>query len=257
MLPKPTLIAINNRDVAFGIEGDKPFVISRDLAAVFGKRHADVMRAIEALPQDEYHRRNFASISYQDSYGRNQKAYHIARDGFALLAMGFTGEKAYQWKVAFIDGFNQMEARLRANVALPAEVAEALKHIPQMIDALNQSTAAIKEKDSIIKQQSVAIRQQESYIAGIKPLVKPPMYNKMLNKSEYEKARQLALEGKTIAQSARIMGRSKDTLRKIAKQRGFVFGAQPPQFSGFAVRPISAPKRSFAQKVKSLLTNAL
>ena len=35
------------------------------------------------------------------------------RDGFSLLAMGFTGTKALEWKLKYIDAFNKMEIELK------------------------------------------------------------------------------------------------------------------------------------------------
>ena len=35
--------------------------------------------------------------------------YLMNRDGFSLLAMGFTGKKALEWKVKYIQAFNAME----------------------------------------------------------------------------------------------------------------------------------------------------
>ena len=49
---------------------------------------------------------------FTDSTGRTLPAYRITRDGFTLLAMGFTGKEAQRWKVAYIDAFNRMEAEL-------------------------------------------------------------------------------------------------------------------------------------------------
>ena len=45
---------------------------------------------------------------------RKMPMYNLTRDGFSLLAMGFTGKTALQWKIAFIDAFNTMERTLLA-----------------------------------------------------------------------------------------------------------------------------------------------
>ena len=44
--------------------------------------------------------------------GRSLPEYHLSHDGFALLAMGFTGREALRWKVAFLAAFRQMERDL-------------------------------------------------------------------------------------------------------------------------------------------------
>lgn len=85
------------------------------VAEQFGMPHKNVLRAVKNLEcSAEFNRRNFEPISYYDSYGRQQSAFEITRDGFMFLAMGFTGGKAAQLKEAFITAFSQLEQRLRA-----------------------------------------------------------------------------------------------------------------------------------------------
>lgn len=89
---------------------------SLDVAEYFGKQHKDVLKAIQNLEcSDEFSRRNFAPIFYKDSYGRKQPAYEMTKDGFAFLAMGFTGKKAAEFKERYINAFNRMLADLPAD----------------------------------------------------------------------------------------------------------------------------------------------
>ena len=92
-----------------------PTTLSTDLASHFGKRHDDVLRGIRnlcaQLPEGGV--RNFAETSVTDEQnGQTYPAYRLTRDGFTLLAMGFTGKKALAFKLAYIDAFNRMEAAL-------------------------------------------------------------------------------------------------------------------------------------------------
>jgi len=84
------------------------------VAEVFGKRHDNVARDIRKLIEDlpAGSPLKFEEISIEDSYGRKQPAYQMTRDGFSLLAMGFTGKKALQFKLKFLDAFNRMERAL-------------------------------------------------------------------------------------------------------------------------------------------------
>ncbi len=92
--------------------------LSTDVANVFGKRHCDVLRAVESILKTttEEHKRNFALVLTDVPIGhgatRKSKAYRLTRDGFTFLAMGFTGAKAQQFKWAYIDAFNKMEQTL-------------------------------------------------------------------------------------------------------------------------------------------------
>ncbi|ENT5022077.1 Rha family transcriptional regulator [Salmonella enterica] len=87
------------------------------VADYFIKLHADVIRKIESLECSTlFRQRNFAftSISINQPNGGTRKlpCYQITRDGFAFLAMGFTGKRAAQFKEAYINAFNQMEKQL-------------------------------------------------------------------------------------------------------------------------------------------------
>lgn len=87
---------------------------SRTVAEKFEKRHADVLRAIANLEcSPEFTQRNFALSSYKDESGKENKEYLITKDGFSMLAMGFTGEKAFKFKEAYINAFNAMELELK------------------------------------------------------------------------------------------------------------------------------------------------
>lgn len=106
-------VTINNIDVNFSITDERVFISSLELSQVFEKRHDRILRAIRNLPQDFFTECNFALSEYTDKTGRILPMYKITRDGFSLLVMGFTGEKAYKWKIEFIKAFNMMEAELR------------------------------------------------------------------------------------------------------------------------------------------------
>lgn len=104
------------------VKDGKVFANSRDVAEHFGKRHDNVLRDIAALIEMEPTTNlNFEECSYKASEGgRSYRAFDMTRDGFTLLAMGFTGAKALQFKLAYIAAFNEMEAKLKTSTpALP------------------------------------------------------------------------------------------------------------------------------------------
>lgn len=94
----------------------KPTTTSLDIARHFGRPHDEVLRRIRNLLAQLTGEplRNFAEGSYTLPVTGDQQhpMYRITRDGFTLLAMGFTGKKALQFKLAYIDAFNRMEAEL-------------------------------------------------------------------------------------------------------------------------------------------------
>lgn len=109
------------RPVLAEVDG-RPLADSRDIAARFGKRHADVLRSIDLLvataPGCE---RNFAFSSAPRSMPnggvKEERFCLVDRDGFAILAMGFTGSKAMAWKLDYISAFNAMEGEIRRRAA--------------------------------------------------------------------------------------------------------------------------------------------
>ena len=103
---------------AVTVSNGKATTSSLKIAEVFGKRHDNVIRDIEKLQvPDNWHKLNFEEmqIDRKISNGatRKDKAYSITRDGFTLLVMGFTGAAAMQFKIAYLEEFNRMEAELR------------------------------------------------------------------------------------------------------------------------------------------------
>jgi Rha family phage regulatory protein len=117
------MMTISDMDPASG--AGKPLVVAHDgraetnsqnVAGCFDRRHADVIRAIRALLKAEptLSQRNFALAEYIDGQGKNRPTYDMDKDGFTLIAMGFTGPKAFKFKLAYIAEFNRMEAALNA-----------------------------------------------------------------------------------------------------------------------------------------------
>lgn len=100
------------------IQGKEAITTSLKVAEVFEKQHRNVVRDIEKLINDlkEVSERdvlNFEQIDYEDSKKRKYKAYQMNRDGFTLLAMGYTGKEALKFKTAYINAFNEMEDYIR------------------------------------------------------------------------------------------------------------------------------------------------
>lgn len=111
---------MNNTDLSHAVvvSDGKVTTTSLKIAEVFGKKHCDVLRAVESLQvPDGFGKRNFASTEYEwkNNLGKivKSKMYNITRDGFTLLVMGFTGAAAMRFKIAYLEEFNRMEAELR------------------------------------------------------------------------------------------------------------------------------------------------
>lgn len=98
------LVVINNNQIV---------VSSKDLAEHFGKEHKDVLENIRHILVAENSATKFFQETSSVYRGREFPFYLMNRDGFSLLAMGFTGKKALQWKLKYIEAFNEMEETLK------------------------------------------------------------------------------------------------------------------------------------------------
>ena len=118
------------------MNGDRVVTDSLNVATVFAKQHAHVLRDIRALEGDIS---NFGEMFFKtdkpDSYGRSRDVYEMTRDGFTLLAMGFTGKDALRWKMKYIEAFNLMEQKINSPEFI---MAKALRIADEKIQALTQ-----------------------------------------------------------------------------------------------------------------------
>ena len=108
-----------NGELVVQIVNNKPVVSSRQIAEKFEKEHFNVMRDIENIIggvlkiEDTPDQMFFKTTYIHEQNGQKYPMYLMNRDGFSLLVMGFTGEKALDWKLKFIKAFNAMEAKLK------------------------------------------------------------------------------------------------------------------------------------------------
>ncbi|HHP3418983.1 TPA: Rha family transcriptional regulator [Escherichia coli] len=106
-----TIPALSQPEIAI-VDG-QAVTSSLAVANFFSKRHDDVLKKIRTLEcSASFTARNFSVSDYTDCTGRKLPCYQITRDGFAFLAMGFTGKRAARFKEAYINAFNLMEKSL-------------------------------------------------------------------------------------------------------------------------------------------------
>ena len=135
------LVVIQNRNVVTS---------TKIIAEVFGKAHRNVLRDVDTLKKDML---NFERIFFEgeepDSYGRPQRVYYMNRDGFSLLAMGFTGKEALQFKLKYIEAFNKMEENLH-QLQLPSyQIDDPVERAKKWIEEQQQTkllAATIEEQ---------------------------------------------------------------------------------------------------------------
>ena len=135
------------------MEKDGQLVVSsRQVAENFEKQHKDVLESICKLISQMSSAENSANLfiqsEYADKYGRMQKEYLMTRDGFSLLVMGFTGSKALEWKLKYIEAFNHMEAELNSPERI---MARALKIAEETTNRLRIDNSRLKVENQIMQ----------------------------------------------------------------------------------------------------------
>lgn len=152
-------------------------VSSREVAVNFDKEHKHILRDIENIQSDGV-AQNWADLFIETEYQHEQnkqfyREYLLTRDGFSLLAMGFTGKKALEWKLKYIEVFNKMEQKLKEqnNLKLDSkfmyQIAQQLEEKENQIaimapkalfaDAVStsKSTVLVGELAKILKQNGI------------------------------------------------------------------------------------------------------
>ncbi|PUD95513.1 hypothetical protein DA477_12455 [Levilactobacillus brevis] len=105
---------------------DKQAVTSSlQVAETFSKQHKHVLESIDKLAAENPATKSMFATGAYENRGKQYPMYYMNRDGFTLLAMGFTGDKALQFKLQYIDAFNEMEQQVKFQV--PSTLPEALR----------------------------------------------------------------------------------------------------------------------------------
>lgn len=134
-------------ELVFKSDRGNPVTNSLLVAEKFEKQHLHVLRDIDSLKKDVS---NFGLMffesTYPDSYGRPQRMYVMSRDGFTLLAMGFTGKKAMSFKLDFLSAFNKMESMLTSDDYILMRSRQILEQKVSQLEAKSEAqTKLIQE----------------------------------------------------------------------------------------------------------------
>lgn len=118
---------------------------SLQVAKSFEKQHKNVLQSIQNLAAENSATRNMFVEGTYVNRGKKYPMVYMNRDGFSLLAMGFTGAKALQFKLAYIEAFNEMEDNLRQHPQ-PLTLPEQIQIIAQGYDGLAKDVEDIKNR---------------------------------------------------------------------------------------------------------------
>lgn len=173
-------------------ENGQVVVSSREVAENFGKEHRNVIQSIENISaENSAVTQMFFKTTYTAGTGKSYPMYLMNRDGFTLLAMGFTGKEALEWKLKYIDAFNQMEQKLT-------------NPEPESTEML--LSRALIAANSVIDTERKKVKALEAENAKMKP------------DSDYAKAMLLSDESLTTTQIAMNYGLTARKLNKILEE---------------------------------------
>jgi len=150
---KVMTIANTNIDELVQVDNEQVVTDSRKVAEVFEKEHKSVLRSInEILAAQNCAAKFFYETTYENR-GKQYPMYLMNRDGFSLLVMGFTGAKAMQWKIKYIEAFNEMERQLKeqpkSQIDILVESAKALQRQERELARLRLDTEEIRKEQKI------------------------------------------------------------------------------------------------------------
>lgn len=150
-------------------------VSSLDIAEHFGREHKNVAQSIQNLVAENSAAKSLFYEAIYENRGKQYPMYLMNRDGFSLLCMGFTGAKALEWKLKYIDAFNKMEKTLTEQSTKPMTTAEMFQLQAQINVEQERRLAAIEaNQQKVIEACSVpAVGRDEwqedmkKYLSGL------------------------------------------------------------------------------------------
>lgn len=155
------------------IKDGQAVVSSREISNSFNKEHNDTKKRIREIEKDmggKSHNYFYTSI-YRDSINREQEEVLMNRDGFTLLAMGFTGKKALEWKLKYIEAFNEMEKTIKSNQLDTSQLSPQTQVLinlelkqAQLETAITDTKTEIQDMRDIIKLDTTSWRQDASQL---------------------------------------------------------------------------------------------
>lgn len=138
------------------VENNQIVTDSRSVAEHFGKQHKNVLQTIENLAAENPATKFLFQKTTFENRGKQYPMYLMNRDGFSLLVMGFTGAKALEWKLKYIEAFNAMERKLK-------EAAYDSYMISDPVERAKKWIEEEKERQKLRAENKVMLPKAEFY----------------------------------------------------------------------------------------------
>ena len=176
-------------------------VSSLQIAESFEKQHKHVLETIENIKaENSAVTKMFIESAYKTGTGKSYKCYNITRDGFSLLVMGFTGKKALEWKLKYIEAFNAMETHIKENKPLTVDKSKTLeiKEMNARVRMSNQLLKLAKIDTLSPEYKNVLVAKSAEVLTGQMLIPLPESEQKTYSATEI---------GQLFGVSAQIIGR--------------------------------------------------
>lgn len=162
-------------ELVFKGEGNQALTNSLLVAEKFGKEHRRVMQDIRELGcSEEFRLHNFVQSSYINSQNKEMPMIIMTKDGFTLLAMGYTGDMAMKFKEEYIAAFNTMEQTLKSGgFQVPTSFREALLLAAQQQEKIEEQQKRLeKQAPKVLFANAVETSQKSCLIGEVAKIIR-------------------------------------------------------------------------------------
>lgn len=208
-------------EIVYRGESNQPLTNSKLVAEVFGKEHRNVVRDIKNLIEGGVLKNEQTRMFEETTYinEQNKQSYPMFimnQDGFTLLAMGFNGKKAMEFKLKYIEAFNKMKKEIEVTKpSVPQNYLEALKSLVKAEEEKQQLALENKKQQEQIVTISKANMELGSKITEMLPKVS--YYDRILQSNATMTVTQIAQD---YGMSAVRLNKELESIRIQHKVRG-------------------------------------
>ena len=161
------------KDLVFRSEKNNPVTSSLLVAEKFQKEHRHILDSIRNLVAENSAARSLFLENQYENRGKMYPMYLMNRDGFSLLVMGFTGSKALQFKLDFIEAFNKMEQIIKSSFQLPQTYADALRQLAEQVESNDRQQRLLAEqKPKVIFADAVTTSTQSCLVGELAKILR-------------------------------------------------------------------------------------
>lgn len=207
-------------EIVYRGESNQPLTNSKLVAEVFEKEHKNVMQSIrklmEGTAQNSAVHQMFSESTYLNEQNKEQPMFIMNQDGFTLLAMGFNGKKAMEFKLKYIEAFNKMKKEIEVSKpSVPQNYLEALKSLVKAEEEKQQLALENKKQQEQIVTISKTNMELGNKITEMLPKVS--YYDKILQSNATMTVTQIAQD---YGMTAMRLNKELESMRIQHKVRG-------------------------------------